>query len=48
MAVETVAVNLSRELLDEVDAVVGQDRRSEFLEETARAELRKRKLLEFL
>ena len=39
---------LPQELVEEIDAAVGPRGRSAFLVETARAELRKRALLEFL
>jgi hypothetical protein len=39
---------LPQELVEEIDAVVGPRGRSAFLVETARAELRRRRLLTFL
>jgi hypothetical protein len=39
---------LPQELIEEIDAVVGPRGRSAFLVETARAELRRRRLLTFL
>jgi hypothetical protein len=39
---------LPQELIEEIDSVVGPRGRSAFLVETARAELRRRKLLSFL
>ena len=39
---------LSRELVQEIDALVGPDGRSAFLEEAAQAEVRRRQLLAFL
>ena len=39
---------LPQELVGEIDAIVGPGKRSAFLVETARAEIRRRKLLQFL
>jgi hypothetical protein len=39
---------LPQELIEEIDSLVGPRRRSAFLVETARAELRRRRLLTFL
>lgn len=39
---------LPQELVGEIDAIVGPRKRSAFLVETARAEIRRRRLLQFL
>ncbi len=41
-------IQLPQELVGEIDAMVGPRKRSAFLVETAKAEIRRRKLLEFL
>jgi hypothetical protein len=48
MGSQRAHVVLPQELIEEIDAVVGPRRRSAFLVETARAELRRRRLLTFL
>jgi hypothetical protein len=48
MGAQRAHVVLPAELIAEIDSTVGPRRRSAFLAETARAELKKRKLLAFL
>ena len=48
MGSQRAHIVLPQELVQEIDAVVGPRCRSAFLVETARAELRRRRLLEFL
>ena len=48
MASQRTHIILPEELIEEIDAVVGPRGRSAFLVETARAELRRRRLLAFL
>ena len=48
MGSQRTHVILPQELIEEIDAVVGPRGRSAFLVETARAELRRRRLLTFL
>ena len=47
-AVRRAHILLPQELVGEIDAIVGARKRSAFLVETARAEIRRRKLLQFL
>jgi hypothetical protein len=46
--VKRAHILLPQELAGEIDATVGPGKRSAFLVETARAEIRRRKLLQFL
>jgi hypothetical protein len=48
MGSQRAHIILPQELIEEIDAVVGPRGRSAFLVETARAELRRRRLLTFL
>ena len=48
MASQRTHIVLPQELIEEIDSVVGPRGRSAFLVETARAELRRRRLLTFL
>ena len=48
MGTQRAHIVLPDELVDEIDSLVGPRGRSAFLVETARAELRRRKLLAFL
>jgi hypothetical protein len=48
MGSQRAHIILPQELIEEIDAVVGPRGRSAFLVETARAELRRRRLLSFL
>jgi hypothetical protein len=48
MVSQRAHIILPKELIEEIDAVVGPRGRSAFLVETARAELRRRRLLKFL
>jgi hypothetical protein len=48
MATLKASVDLPVELAREIDALVGEDHRGEFLVETAEKEIRRRKLLAFL
>jgi hypothetical protein len=48
MGSQRAHIILPRELIEEIDTVVGPRGRSAFLVETARAELRRRRLLTFL
>jgi len=48
MAAQRTHIVLPRELIEEIDSIVGPRGRSAFLVETARAELRRRRLLTFL
>ena len=48
MGLHRTHIILPQELIEEIDAVVGPRGRSAFLVETARAELRRRRLLMFL
>jgi hypothetical protein len=48
MGLQRAHIVLPQELIEEIDSVVGPRGRSAFLVETARAELRRRKLLSFL
>ncbi len=48
MGSQRTHIILPQELIEEIDAVVGLRGRSAFLVETARAELRRRRLLAFL
>jgi hypothetical protein len=48
MGSQRAHIVLPQELIEEIDSVVGPRGRSAFLVETARAELRRRKLLSFL
>jgi hypothetical protein len=48
MSTQRAHILLPADLLSEIDALVGPRGRSAFLVETARAELRRRKLLKFL
>ena len=48
MGSQRAHIVLPQELIEEIDAVVGPRGRSAFLVETARAELRRRRLLTFL
>jgi hypothetical protein len=48
MATQRTHIVLPAELIKEIDALVGPRGRSAFIAETARKELRKRRLLEFL
>lgn len=48
MGMQRAHVVLPQELIQEIDSLVGARGRSAFLVETARAELRRRRLLEFL
>ncbi|MHB8389133.1 MAG: hypothetical protein ACYDBH_06070 [Acidobacteriaceae bacterium] len=47
-AVRRAHILLPQELVGEIDEIVGSRKRSAFLVETARAEIRRRKLLHFL
>ncbi len=47
-SVKRAHILLPQELVGEIDAIVGPGKRSAFLVETARAEIRRRKLLQFL
>lgn len=46
--VKRAHILLPQELVGEIDEIVGSGKRSAFLVETARAEIRRRKLLQFL
>ncbi len=46
--IQRAHVLLPQELVCEIDAIVGPRKRSAFLVETARAEIRRRRLLQFL
>jgi hypothetical protein len=48
MGTQRAHIVLPQELIEEIDAVVGPRGRSAFLVETARAEIRRRRLLAFL
>ena len=48
MSAHVATVELPEELIHEIDSLVGSDSRNAFLVETAQAELRRRRLLEFL
>jgi hypothetical protein len=48
MGTQRAHILLPEELIDEIDSLVGPRGRSAFLVETARAELRRRRLLSFL
>jgi hypothetical protein len=48
MSTHRAHILLPEDLISEIDALVGPRRRSAFLVETARAELRRRKLLQLL
>jgi hypothetical protein len=48
MATQRAHVALPAELIEEIDALVGPRQRSAFIAEVAAAEVRKRRLLEFL
>src|SRR5271155_3033082 len=48
MAAQRTHIVLPQELIEEIDSIVGPRGRSAFLVETARAELRRRRLLSFL
>ncbi len=48
MSTQRAHIVLPQDLLEEIDSAVGHRGRSAFLVETARAELRKRRLLQFL
>ena len=48
MGTQRAHVVLPGELVDEIDALVGPQHRSAFLVETARTELKRRRLLAFL
>ncbi len=48
MGLQRAHVVLPQELLQEIDSIVGPRGRSAFLVDTARAELRRRRLLKFL
>jgi hypothetical protein len=48
MGLHRAHIILPQELIEEIDSLVGPRGRSAFLVETARAELRRRKLLTFL
>lgn len=47
-SVRRAHILLPQELVGEIDEIVGPGKRSAFLVETARAEIRRRKLLQFL
>ncbi len=47
-AIRRAHILLPQELVGEIDAIVGPRKRSAFLVETARAEIRRRRLLQFL
>jgi len=48
MGSQRAHIVLPEDLIDEIDSVVGPRQRSAFLADTARAELRRRRLLAFL
>uniref|UniRef100_A0A7V4XT03 Ribbon-helix-helix protein CopG domain-containing protein n=1 Tax=Acidobacterium capsulatum TaxID=33075 RepID=A0A7V4XT03_9BACT len=48
MSTQRTHILLPEDLISEIDALVGPRRRSAFLVETARTELRRRKLLQYL